>query len=140
MSMPLNTGDMRDDDAEVLDSLVQQQANPLPVPVQEMTRPVSDIPKRTTRLISGTIWLGASWEPLQLLPQDYSRSDLIIRVVSPTPTDFIYVADDKGKLRSDLTAYTLFPGEPLILRHHTGPVCVMSGGMICGVSYIATTC
>jgi len=121
---PTLAGDWQDDDGQVLDDLVQPQANPLPVPPQEMVTPATERPKRPGRIISGTLWVDPTWGPTQILPADANRKNLIIQNGSTEAADAIRVADDSGKCQVGSAAGLVFPANPLTLPDYTGPIYV----------------
>lgn len=125
MSLPdfreLNTGDVHDDDPQVLDDLVKSQANPAPPLPDELTIPVVERPKRLTRLQTGQQTMQSGWDPYRILPSDPSRKTLLVAINSADPTDTVYVADSADSARF---GGSLFQANPLTLTGHTGAVWV----------------
>lgn len=129
---PTLAGDWSDDDGQVFDSLVEPQANPLPVPAQTMTDPVQGRPKRAGRLMTGNATVDPTWPPMLALPADPARRSLVIQNNSETATDAVRVADDSGKCQAPAGAGLVYPANPLTLRDYTGPVW-LSGADAAGV-------
>lgn len=126
---PLNLGDTADDDSQVLDSLVQQEANP-PTPVIEpIVTPSLSEPRIPTRLLSVRQLVDPLWQsPTMLLPADPERKYLYLCVTSPagTTTDGVAVVSEvKGSVA---TLGILTHGRTLPLDGHTGPVWVLGSG------------
>lgn len=118
---PLNTGDAFDDDADILNRLVEQQANPpSPLP-DEMTSAVSERPARITRLQSGLMSVEPGWDPIRILTPDTTRTCITIAISSSDVLDVIRVSDTADSARY---AGIVFHDNPLILRGHTGAVWV----------------
>ena len=157
MSSPLETpefgtlyvGDTRDDDGQVIDSLVQEVDSPATPVVQ----PIAPTPlvrtKRTTRLLSGTIIFDnlniANIGPIQILPADAKRLEWTIKgfslVAAPTVTDFVFIADENGKLNTSSSG-RLRSGQHINMDDHTGALWVLPNAAITGlfeVTYWATT-
>lgn len=125
MSLPdfraLDTGDVTDDDARVLDDLVQSQANPIPPLPDEMTFPVVERPTRVTRLQTGQQTILTGWDPYRILPDDPDRKSVVIAMNSANATDYLLVS---GTADSARTGGSLFQANPLTLTDHTGAVWV----------------
>lgn len=145
----LYTGDISDDDADVIDKLVQQNASP-PTP-EEMPQqpgihvPIQDRPARPKRLITGTITLAAAagTVPVQILWQDLHRCGLLLFVYSATATDSITVSDDVTKTGGSGTTQqsaSISPAhDPVKLDDYTGPLYVAAETGTVKVSWIAIT-
>lgn len=125
---PLVVGDVTDDDAEVIDSLVQQAPEP-PAPVVE---PIASTPLVTptvpTRLLSTRQLVDPAWPtPTLLLPADKTRKSLSVKVTSPanTATDGVVVMSD---VRNGEGLALVCHGTLLTLDHHTGDVRVKANG------------
>lgn len=124
---PHIAGNYKDDDAEVLDNLVEAEANPPApeeMPLVPIDKPIE--PPKITRLISNTFTVDKAWaEPTLLLPADPNRKSLSIRVTSTTATDVVNVADEKNKAQSAGTSYSVQASAvALDLSNHTGAVWV----------------
>jgi hypothetical protein len=123
---PLVVGNVNDDDAAVIDSLVEQAPEP-PAPVVE---PIDATPLITppvpTRLLSVRQSVDPTWQsPTLLMPADNKRKSLSIRVESDTATDGVVIMSD---VRNGAGLARLYPGTLLTLDHHTGGVRVMAVG------------
>lgn len=115
----LHLGDTSDDDPQVLDSLVQQQANPVPPIPDVLTSEVVERPKRITRMQSGRLTIQSTWQPVRVLPPDTFRISLFIAMDSADPTDTVLIADTSDNA---MTGGSIFQANPLPLRDHTGAV------------------
>jgi len=121
---PLHTGNIADDDAQVIDDLVQPQANP-PAPVpDEMTIEVVKRPTPVTRLQTGRQLLLTGWEATQILPSDEFRQQLVLSLNSSDVTDSVSVGSHAQSARN---GGVVFQANPLYLRDYTGPVWVYNG-------------
>jgi len=124
-SRPNLAGDQDDNDAAILDSLVESQAEP-PTPGQKPTvrlSPRSD-PLPITRLMTGSVKMLTGFLPIMLLPSDAKRKRLTIRVQSATAADYAIFSDDAGKVQYESGAAPCYQSVPLTLDDHTGPVWV----------------
>jgi hypothetical protein len=133
IAAPLS-GDSKDDDAEVLESLYEPVSGPPDASTAKtdfQDHSNVAIPK-PTRLQSGfqqvdvnTIW------PIQIQPFDPNRQRIIIRFTSGTATDYVYVADEANKCSvvasTSGQAGRLPSGVDMYLEGHNGPVFVMFG-------------
>ena len=147
--MSIYTGDIHDDDAAVL----EVHPNAVPPTPQEMPQvsgihvPVDERPKRTTRLMTGTVQFNASvsTQAVQILWADASRIDLIIVIKSTTDTgaESITLCDDITKIggaaTTQLSASIQAGHDPIRLQGHTGPVYVAAEVGVTTVSWIAIT-
>jgi hypothetical protein len=146
----LFVGDAHDDDGRVIDSLVQEVDAPA-TPVVERIAPMPLIePKRTTRILSGsfnfsfTLANAGGYAPVQILPADANRQDMTIKAYSSatTLTDFMYIADENGKLGTS-SAGRLRPGSAdFDVTEHTGAVWVLPNTAITAdfeINWWATT-
>jgi hypothetical protein len=137
-------GDYTDNDAAVIDSLVESHAQP-PEPVTQPTMPlvVAVPPKPMTRLMVGSIAVQAGWAPVLLMPADPNRINLQLWAASDTSTDYARVSDDAGKVQSKGGSALLYSGQLLKFQvgTHTGPVWVYApdGTGPVTVSFIAVT-
>jgi hypothetical protein len=142
----LNLGDTRDDDATILDRLVESHAEPptaekLPFAVPEPLHR----PRPLTRLITGSIDLQPGWSPMQLLPADPDRESLVISAYSYAQTpgiEHVLISDDAAKVSSIGGAFILYHGQGTDKSlSHTGPVWVygIDLGWYMRVTYMAVT-
>lgn len=123
---PEIAGDVRDDDAAVINSLVESHAEP-PTPAEMPLKAPLDRtidPPKITRMISNTINIDKTWPvPTLLLPADPNRKSLTIRVASTTTTDVVYLADEQNKAQNASTSFVLAPATTTVdLSAHTGAV------------------
>lgn len=141
-------GDAHDDDAQILDDLVESHAEP-PTPEQRPIEPIAPVVSRArpiTRLVTGSIALQKTWDPQLILPADPNRTSLQLWAASNTATDFARLADDAGKVQSLGACALLYSGMLLTFPltapgTHTGPVwvsCPDATGPVT-VSFIAVT-
>jgi len=130
---PHIAGDAKDDDAEVIDNLVESHAEP-PTPEQMPTVPIEPNiePPRITRLISNTLNVNKAWaEPTLLLPADPNRKSLEINVTSANATDVVNFADEKNKAQSASTSFVVVPASrSFTLTGHTGAVWVYAPNLV----------
>lgn len=133
---PLNLGNTADDDAQVLDSLVQTESTPPTPPVQHIvTQPLPD-PVIPTRLMSVRQTVDAAWNtPTQLLPADPRRVSLVIRCRQTSggaADDGIYVMSDlntgTGMAVLQAAGTTQTAPTSLDLSGHTGAVYAKTSG------------
>jgi len=120
-------GDTQDDDSSVLEYLTSDKAEPpLPdeLPLSHDTIPLVT-PKLATRLMTASIALDKTWAPYLLLPKDVNRTTIQIWAASDTPTDYVRISDDAGKLQSKFGSALLYSGQLLEFHSaHTGPLWV----------------
>lgn len=144
----LYVGDTKDDDGPVIDSLVQEVDRPATPVIEKIDTPLIKT-KRTTRVLSGTFVFDntqiANYSPMQILPADAKRLEWSIKgfsyVAEPTITDYVYLADENGKMGSS-SAGRLRSGDKLNLDDHTGALWMLPNPGITGlfeVTYWATT-
>lgn len=123
---PHIAGDPHDDDARVIDSLVESDATP-PTPDEEPLTPVEPLikPKPVSRLITGSVTLNNAAPPIQIVPVSIHRESIRLTLMSTTSTDYIRFSDDSGKLYS-LQSCAVLPvyGGGIDLSEHTGPIWV----------------
>ena len=129
---PFETQDVRDDDAQVLDSLFIETDAPPDLSTVNMPILVKQLkdPPRTTRMLSKELVVDPAWvNPVQLWVPDANRKYLIIRVESPTgvATDGIRISDDMGTVK---TAGKVLAGKEIHLDPHNGPVYVWSARLL----------
>ena len=122
-SAPVLAGNVPDPDANVIDSLVEQHAEPpAPADLPVAVSPARVRPLRTTRLLTGSQPIRAEWGPVLILPADDARENLQLVIFSGTATDHVLIADDPGKLQTGGQGFVLHPNVVLPLAGHTGPV------------------
>jgi len=117
---PTLAGDWRDDDAAILDDLVESSAVPptpddlpLAVPVPQV------VPPPINRLLGGTTVILPGWPPQLLLPADHRRTALSVTAITDSAVS-TGVSGDPGKLMSRSTATILINGQTLSLPGFTG--------------------
>lgn len=131
-------GDYRDDDARVIDSLIEQDATP-PTPEDEPLEPIRErapVMRPINRLLSNTLRLDPSWQPLLLLPSDPFRQSVNINVSAAAEgADTVMIADDAGKIQGSVTAggFILTTGSQS-LSGYTGPIWVVAVARTGGVA------
>lgn len=113
-----------DPDARVIDSLIEQHAEP-PTPAelpQTATEP-SNVPRPLSRLLTGTLLLLPTWEPQLILPGDLRRQSIRLRIASATAADTVRMSDDSGKVQTVGGSHVLYAGDTVLMDDvHTGPV------------------
>lgn len=133
------TEDLKDDDGQVIDSFFIETDTP--PPLKDATEPIDktaaiEIP-RLTRIITKHQSIDPAWgTPVQLLPADFNRIGVGIRVWSPTSvaTDGIRLAADSGEVYSGgvLLHNQTPPGDSL--SQHTGALYAVSFSVGTGVA------
>lgn len=138
----LNTGDTKDDDAQVIDSLVQQEADP-PAP-DDMplvrTHTVRVTPAAPTRFIpAGFMSVDPAWtQPILLVPSALKRLHVLLRVgVTAAGTDYLEVTDEIGRAAGRIYGSTTIQQQQTF-DDWTGALWVRAvGGAVIPVSYWA---
>lgn len=128
MSMPyqpLNTGDVYDDDAQVIDDLVEQQAEPAKPLPDVMVTDVVKRPTPITRLQTGRQLVETGWEAVLILPPDEFRKSIELAMNSEDATDVIYLGSDAQSARN---GGSMYQANPLSLPGYTGAVWVYNPG------------
>jgi hypothetical protein len=124
---PVIAGDPTDDDAAILDRLVESRAQP-PTPDREPVTPISKTPlphKPMTRLMTTTLAIDKAWLPTLILPADPNRVSLQMWAASDTATDFVRISDDPGKVQSLGGCAQVYSGQWLQFPFpgtHNGPL------------------
>lgn len=137
-------GDSDDDDATVIDNLVEQSAEP-PKPADRPTTDVEALtaPKPATRLITGTITLNTDWSGAELiLPADPNRTQVSLTVSSASGNVDVYIADEKDKAGTNLSAILPETGDALKIDGHTGAIWATAVGdaaTTARISWVAVT-
>lgn len=142
---PTLAGNHADDDPQVLDSLVQQAAEP-PKPdalPTERPDPIMPEPPPVTRLLTGMMNIQKAWNaPTLLLPADPRRKSLRLILSSTTATDYVRVSDEQNKVQS-VSGSLIVPvyGGGVDLGAHTGPVWVYAPDIssVATISHVAVT-
>jgi hypothetical protein len=136
---PLRQGDVKDDDAAVIDSfLVETTDSPRPVATDLVTpgQP-RDSKKRTTALITGnaTLSIIAGTVPQLLLPADAGRKSVTFTIKGALATDAALVSSDSADIIPPTTGVPprtafLIPvaAGSLTLPDHTGPIYASAEG------------
>lgn len=137
---PTIAGEFPDKDAQTINSLVQQEADP-PGPDDRPKAAVEKLDKVAipNRLLTVTQVLPsrATGVPVLLLPADPARVALNVRVISATATDTALLADDGGKLQvGNGGALVLAIGQAIPLDGFTGPVWAVASDANTGPTYI----
>lgn len=143
---PSIAGNHRDDDAFVIDDLLQANPNPgLPSPMAP-GEPYGVAPSAPTRAFTGSVTLTNNGQPQKLFSHDPNRLDLHIFIV---PLDALVcpvtLASDNASLISPSVSTVVYAASSPSFRlsHHTGPLYAVlpessvSPAVI--VSWIATT-
>lgn len=147
-SPPLHTGDPHDDDARIIDALVESQAEPPgPKDLPLVRTPPVDAPEKpATMLVTGSIVFPATaviWDAFQALPVDPQRRSVRFSVFSATATDYVRMSNDLGKLNADTSAFLMGAGASgSIDMPHTGAVWLKLAAPSVGpvtVSWVAVT-
>lgn len=141
-------GDYKDDDARVIDSLIEAEANP-PTDEEKPLEPIRERPavgsRPINRLLSNTLRIDPSWGPQLLLPADPFRQSVNINVSAVAEgADTVMIADDAGKIQGGITAgaFILTTGSQS-LGGYTGPVwavAVARSGGVAGAPVLVTAC
>jgi len=139
---PVIAGDLHDNDADVIDNLVESHAEP-PTAVEQPREAVTALrqPEPETRLMTGTVSLVQGWDPILLLPADPMRSALTVNAYSTTPGEVIRLADDRGKLFTASQSFSV-RHEAAFSGPHTGPVWIFPDPAAAGsltVTFVAVT-
>jgi len=133
----LYVGNPKDDDGTVIDSFLKETDTP-PAAITESIRSAPlEHPKRVTRIFSGTALFKATEvaagtvQPQQILPADTNRQDLTLKVYgASTATDFIYIADENGKMSTSAAGKLRPSSADFDLSSHTGAVWAYPGAAI----------
>lgn len=129
----LYVGDPRDDDGQVIDSLVQEVDAPAEPIIEAIDQEPLENPKPITRLLSGTLIVTSAdfLTPTMILPPDNNRIHLLIRAYSlaatPAAKDYVQLADENGKSSAPQMSYRLRHGTSHVLDDYTGAIFVMPG-------------
>ena len=139
---PAIAGDPNDNDATILNSLVEDHAAPPDAKHEPITPKTPDINRKAiTRQVTGTLILDKTWSPVLLLPSDPNRVSLRMWAASATASDYLRFADDNGKVQSVGSSALLYVGQPMPSSTHTGPVWVYAPDGVgpVTVSFVAVT-
>jgi hypothetical protein len=123
---PIIAGNLTDDDGQVINSLVEDMAEPPAAKLLPVATTVPPVPvKPVMRLLTLTWNVLPGWPPSLLLPADPDRTALRIDVNSATATDVIRIADDAGKVQSVGGSALIYSGKDIPFNSaYTGPVWV----------------
>lgn len=151
-------GDPHDDDAQYIDQLVEQNANPVERPTTVLVSQVETKPKVYGRLLSGfyVFNVGNINQILQVLPADENRKHLVLEVFNggASNTASVFLADSSPKLANiqndgagTVTGTGLFfrfssKIGTMTLDDYTGPLWLNVGPSIAGevqFTYVAVT-
>lgn len=125
---PVLAGDKHDDDGQVLDDLLQQEAappSPDELPMQQNQGRTE--PRRTTRTLTRGMTLRNTFGAQMIFPADPDRQSLRINVMFPggvaaaNRASVVRFSDDAGKLETDDASF-LIPATGDVSVEHTGPV------------------
>lgn len=131
MSAPLNTGDIHDDDPDVIDSFTRQAPEPPAPPLEPITVPLIKERVPETRLLTGYMYMDPSWGVTRLVSTDLSRKHLRIRVEGTKTTDGIAISSDPAQLiivDGICRAGMLYTDDRDDFDDHTGPVYILPVG------------
>lgn len=144
---PTIAGDSHDKDAETLDSMYRDAANPpaaITLPVESNIPLIR--PKPISRIMSGRMTIAPTDAPVPLLPADPNRTHLVVRMFTTVATDSLRLADDPGKLQAPANqlsqqCYSIYPTFAYDNNEHSGPVWVSAADASAAVvvSWAATT-
>ena len=146
----LHTGDPKDDDAGIIDSLTEQQPDPPdPRPGATVTYEEASHYKprfAPTRMFGEafTATLNVNDAPRQIAPVDLKRRYIIITAISGTATDYVLIADERSKLEFAGISHKLYAtasgNNPRLLDKHTGAVWIKPvPGASMEISYVSVT-
>ena len=115
---PTIAGDHADDDGPVLDSLVEQSAEP-PAPKPTTAPPAApaptpDRPRTPSRLLTGSMTINDSHGAVLLLPADPDRKNLTLSVMSAgtaPEANGVRIAEDSGRVMTDGASLVLPNGR-----------------------------
>lgn len=132
----LQTGERTPDDAELLDDLVEQEAEP-PTPGELPTAlpstSAATIPVMGRRsLHTTTLTIGADWDATRAIQPDDDRYELHLYAVSETDTDYVLFSDDSSKFVGEGSAGSLYAGMKIDLSEYAGPIWIKPGANITG--------
>lgn len=120
--------DLKDDDGQVIDSLLIETDAPPDPAKGEMSfdKPAPTLPKIPTRLLTGYQNFTATTDPIMILPADPSRKSVTLTVFSaaaaPTASvEYLSISDESGKLNTT-SAMNLRHGKDPIALDHSGPI------------------
>ena len=133
-------GDHYDDDAEIMDALVRDQAvPPTPAELPKDAKPLEETTAKRqpiTRLMTRNLEVSSTWDPVLMFPSDPNRISLTIYAFSEQPTNWLRWGDDAGKVMSLMGSAKIYSGQLLEFTSntHTGPIWVY------GPDLTVTTC
>jgi hypothetical protein len=120
----LYTGDVNDDDGEVLDDLLQNESNPPDRAFAESTyNDLSTAVKPSNRMVTGHITVYPTWIPTRIVNEDLERISLYVMIVSLKPSDYINIGDSKTQVDRDYAGRMYATPSPVkIFDGFTGPI------------------
>lgn len=132
--MPLNTGDIKDDDADIMDRMLDEQPDPgVPAAIETAEPRFPRVPV-ATRTLTGTERFTAGGDSIKLMNRDPYRQSLKFFLNSsaagtPAPDDKILIAQDNAAIeagsRRGATLISLYNAQvPIDWSGHTGEVWV----------------
>jgi hypothetical protein len=128
--MPLNTGDPADDDATIMDTMLNENPDPgIPV-IVEPAEPTFQRAPVATRTLTGTQRIAVNADSVRILNKDPNRLSLYFYLNSalagiPAPDDKILMAQDNSAVEGKMggTLISLYNCQvPLDWSFHTGEV------------------
>lgn len=132
--VPLNTGDIKDDDGAVLDSfLIEVDNAPVPPASDPTFRPTTE-PKPPNHLRTGYTLFVPTWDAVRILPPDPYRESYTIVVSGADGTSVLLVADESSTVGGNVSQCArlvpLVGGNTYVFPGHTGAVWVKASGLI----------
>lgn len=138
---PFGTQNLKDDDPEVIDSLIQ--ATSAPADIHEGIVPVIPVPQfkpvPVTRFYATTAVLALGAQAYKILNEDINRLTCRLRITStaasPTYADYVLIGDNFGSTSFASQNYLLTAhhgGGDVSLDGHTGNVFIIPGPSITG--------
>jgi hypothetical protein len=135
---PFQTENLKDDDPEVIDSLIQ--ATTAPADIKYGIQPEAVIPQfqpvPVTKLFTATTVLAVGADPYPLLPEDVNRLTCRMTIfslaVTPAYADYVLIGDNRGatSARNQNYLITGHHAQIIDLDAHTGQVWVIPGPSI----------
>ena len=138
---PFETQDKKDDDAIVIDQLVQETNAPADIhgAIEPVLPDTKVKPASVTRIISQTYQVYIGNPPVRLLTEDVKRVACRLKVYSLNDTpanitrqDYIIINDEAGKISSGATGINIVchHNQEVDLDGHTGAVWFIHGPLL----------